>query len=395
MPLKRIGRVAARYAAGAALSYAARRYRRRAAKTRTRRRARVARRTRKRVSTRTRTLTKRRRTVRQNHAQSNHSIGLRMRARKATAMKMVQSLMEPQWLRVQGITKYDTSTGFHAIANRVVSTVNRQLPIHVWDITSSPNDNLGTVNYPNAGFLLYWSNNTATATAETFPLNSQLTDGTTVNNTQWQYESSSSNGVAKVQPFRKQYHYYTHIKMNLYGVRKRATRYLVQLVMVNDQTADFLQAAGTNSEKRKLWMYLSAPFVYSNIQMGDPQSKPDIKILRTYDVTIGPITTDEFGGQTAAVPHIQTLNWFINHNRIRRYDWQRSGTVQNGQTSAEWDTEVGAGHDTRIDPMKRVYLLIRALSPDQRAVNGHLEDANPESEPSYDIIVRNKFGVPV
>lgn len=357
--------------------------------------------TRRRIGLKSRTgssvrLTRRRKTVRENTSIENRSTGLVQYARKPSAMQLVQSCLEESWNRVQGISKYDTSTGFYPIANRVQSNGAIILPVHFWDITSTINHTPGgTENAAQAGYLFYWTNASTTADAAILALSSQDSNGVTrVGNGTWLRENHGGETFWGTNyPIRKSFHYWTSIKMNLYGCRKRATRFVIQLVQVKDQTADFQFAASTNTEKKKMVQYLAAPFVYSNLQSGDPQTRGDIKILKTYEVTIGPTTTDQYGGQDAAVPHMQTLHWFIHHNRIRRYDWLRHNAVTSATTNAAFDVEAGAGHDSRIDPMKCVYLLVRALSPDQREA-GWSDAADPVSEPSYDLIIRNKFGNP-
>ena len=126
--------------------------------------------------------------------------------------------------------------------------------------------------------------------------------------------------------------------------------------------------------------------------MGDPQTKKYIKILKTYESIVSPISTDEYAADQA-VPHIQTVNWFINHNRIRRYDWRKAGPPGLNPDAA-FDIEAASGHDTRIEPSKRVYLVIRALSPERRTVVNAWATPDPISEPSYDIVIRNKFSNP-
>lgn len=336
-------------------------------------------------------LTKRRKTFRENHSNENHTTSLQVRARMPSMMRLIQMNMEPQWWRVQGLTEYDTASGFYPIANRIDAGGQHILPMHVWDLTCTPNTQAGGFTYPNAGHVCYFGSTAANASAKTNPLNSQDATGATVGGSAWQDENSSIGGAGSVvPPGRKSLHHYSHVKMNLYGVRQRATRYVVQLVMVKQEYGDFLEAADTNVEKRKIWDYLMRPFIYNNLNSGDPQVSSDIKILKTYETWINPISTDEYGGQTAT-PHIQTLNWFIRHERVRVYDWKRGDNPDNGQ-NAGFDLEDGETTG-RVDPKRRVYLLIRALSPSRRVADVTTA-VDPITEPSYDIVIRNKFSNP-
>lgn len=338
------------------------------------------------------TLNKTRKAFKENHSAENRERSLVVPAKRSSAMQFINAIMEPQWYRVSGLSQFDTSSGFIPISFRQNAAGNIMLPVHVWDITSLPNVADGILTYPDAGFGLSVSNNTSTADATTYYLNSQDQTGTLRSgSTQWVPESVSDvsrSGYAS----RKAYHHWTHVKLNLYGTRARASKYKVDLMMLKEEFADFVQGGTTNYDKRKLFDYLARPYIYNNLNAGDPQVRDDIKILKTYETTIAPITTDEYNG-TSSVPHMQTLNWFINHNRLRRYDWRRDlgpGLDQN----AAFDQEIGAGMDTRVEPRKRLWLVIRALQP-QKRISEFNVNTDAVYEPSYDYMIRNKFSVPV
>lgn len=339
------------------------------------------------------TMTKRKKTVRENHSTENTSTWLNVPAKKPSPMKLINAILEPQWYRVQAISQYDTSTGFITLANRSENNTTHVLPVHVWDITSLPNYDTANIIYPDAGFGLVKTSTAGNADCLAYPLNSESADGTIrKTNTQWITENATGgfDDLAK----RKAFHHWTHIKCNLYGCRKRATKFTCQLIMVKDEYADFINGGQTNREKHKLFDYLARPYIYNNLNSGDPQTADDIKILKTYEVTVAPISTDQYGGADA-VPQIQTLNWFINHNRMRRYDWRRDIPPPSTQ-EPNFDAESGSGHNVRVDPSYRVYFVMRALSPEKRNVSGSTNDFGPDpiSEPSYDIVLRNKFSVP-
>lgn len=341
------------------------------------------------------TLTKRNKTFKENHSLENRATSLQVGAKRPSAMTYINAILEPQWFRCQGLSQYDTSTGFYPIANRLDPSGAVILPCHVWDLTACQNYNGAITNIPNVGHVMYYDTALATANAGTFSLSGQDEGGNlNVTNCPLLKENVSGNTIASF-PTRKAFHHYSHIKMNLYGVRKRATRFKVDLVMVKEEYADFLDASNTNVEKKKLFDYLSRPFMYTNLNSGDPQAASDIKILKSYEVIIPPSTLDEYGGQNA-VPHIQTLNWFINHNRLRRYDW-KSGPVPDHGQNAAFDLELATDYQTRTDNKYRVYMLVRALCPERRilTVSNNDAPADPISEPSYDCVIRQKFSFPI
>jgi hypothetical protein len=125
---------------------------------------------------------------------------------------------------------------------------------------------------------------------------------------------------------------------------------------------------------------------------GDPQTKADYKVLRRYETTIAPITTDEYAG-ASSVPHMVTLKWFHRHNKWCNYDWQRDGVPSTTQ-GAQFDVEESA-NTGRVEPRHRVYLVIRALCPTQRVAVAYNAAPDPITEPSYDIMIRSKHLTPL
>lgn len=338
------------------------------------------------------TLTKRRRSLKQNHSTENNVVSLQVRARKPSAYKLAMASMEPQWYTVKGLSQYDTSVGFHAIANRKCSgDSNIELPMHIWDLTAM---NQQSTN-PDVGYKAYYTNETATAAAGVTSLWSNDATGSGLRTFTSLIPENVSGGYDQL-PKRKMLHHWSHIKLNLYGCRKRATRFVVDLVMVKNENADFLRASSQNVEKQKLFDYLTRPFMFSNLNAGDPQSKNLIKIVKSYEVIIAPSSGDDYGGTAAAVPHMQTVNWFIKHERIRAYDWLRGqppGVTQDPGT----DVEDGSGIEPRTAPRARLYLMLRAMCPERRIVATNIGTAvvaDPISEPSYDIALRHKFSQP-
>jgi len=337
------------------------------------------------------TLTRKKKTFTENHSTENRQTSLVVNAPIAGALKLVKACMEPQWLRVQGLTQFDTSVGFYPLASRTAGAGDLTVPMHVWDLTCIPNitQPSNTIITPNVGYscvIGYTGSPSAATTASVTTLSSQTVDGATVTNSQQLYESIS--GGYDDLPKRKSFHEWSAIKLNLYGVRKRATKYVVQLVTVKDENAEFISGLSTNQEKLKLYDYLARPFMYNNLNTGDPQSKSKFTVHKTYETIISPTMTDEYGGATAT-PHMQTLKWFIRHNEVRRYDWLR-GAVPANLTNASFDQEIGI-NDTRVHPTKRLFLVIRALSPEVRTTADLTVAADPISEPSYDCVIRNKF----
>lgn len=321
-------------------------------------------------------------------------------ARPVSTRTLVNSALEPQWYRVQGLNRFALTTGgFYGLKNATTATGDYILPVHVWDLTSIINLNApGSANIsPNVGFTLY--NNTA-GESYAHTLSSVTEAGTTVNNCNLLFENTSYSSRAYDDPLRKSFHEYSHIKMMLYGTLNRPTKYLIQIVKFKDGEVDPLWAAGTNAEKKKLFHYLASPYMTNMLEMGTPQAKQYVKVIKTYSVTIDRPT--EYGEVLAGLPkHLrsQELNIFLPHNRVRRYDWIGASTPIEPDGTG-FDQDNGVGFDTRTDPRNRLYLMIRALVPTEEISADGLETTVQRApivdyQPSYDLILRQKHQVPV
>lgn len=338
---------------------------------------------------------RRRRKVRTQKSMEQGFTGLRTRARPMSLQRLVWSGLERRYLRVQGLSQFDTSTGFYALANRRANDGTLGFPVHVWDITSQPNVVGGVISNPVVGFLLGMVSSAAGADCITRTLPSNDATGAAVTVNAWTPENVRTS-LEPDMPMRKSIHQWSHIKLNLYGVRARATRFVVDLIMVREEFADFIDGANSNSDKKKLFAYLAWPFVFNNLNQGDvAQSAKYIKRLKSYEVILDPIQTVDYNG-TTSVPRMQTVNWFVNHNRVRHYDHSSGdGVPAAWVTGPVTDTEQGNQINNRVDAKYRVYLMLRAMSPAQRVLGAGetLAATAPDaiSEPSYDLLIRNKF----
>lgn len=346
--------------------------------------------------------------VQENKSTENQVISLKMPGRRITALSLARSAMSPIYYRVQGVSQYDTSTGYYPISQRTIASLNGMTytsPLHLWEITAVCNiDGSAIFLQPQVGWGAGWTNNTGTGTVVFNALNSQNAAGIDIGYSMLQTENVASSSVYHgSSQFRNGFHCWTNIKLNLYGVRKRATRYLVQVVMFKDADATDplinittpVSTSVQQFEQKAIDMvdYLVKPFVYNNILLGDVQARQYIKVLKSYDVTIDPIQTTEYGGETAT-PHIQTVNIFMRHNKNRRFDWLDTGGQSAPTATANWEQNIN-GVQVRPNAKSRVYLMIRAMSPDNNTGGTFTSAANPIQEPSYDLIMRHKYLKPI
>lgn len=331
----------------------------------------------------TQTVTRRKKSVNVSSAIEHREVSIKQRGKTLSTRALAYMSLEPQWFRVQGITQFDTSSGFYALSTRRNTTPApniQYLPVHVWDLTCLPQG----ANQAPVGFALFQQGVT---TNGTFQLNQTDPTGAVVANNNLQNENITNTFT---QPWRKSLHDFTHIKLNLYGVRNRATKFMVQIIQLTDEYADFITGAQANVEKAKVYDYLARPFMYNNLNIGDPQTKVDIKVIKQFTTIIDSITLDQVGAANA-IPKIQTVNWFIKHNRMRLYDWRRNDTPDLNNNAA-YDIEQ-TNVEQRVDPKKRIYMVIRAMSPTNSQVAGITPTSvapDVNTEPSYDCVIRQK-----
>lgn len=328
--------------------------------------------------------------VRENKSTENQVISLTVPRPRPSVFKLAMSSMEPCWFRCQGLTQYDTTSGFYPIAQRVLTGGSVSYPIHVWALTAFPNINgAGSLVTPNIGYAMGFSSTANTATVTSNILPSVSAAGATISTSPLQLENYPGVAAATYVPYRKMFHEWTNVKMNLYGTRSRATRYTCELVQTNDSSAvDFL--SGKDPVKQADYIdYLSRPYIYNNINMGDVQSRKYHKVIKSYDVTIDPIQLTDYAGSNS-VPHMQTVNWFIKHNKIRRYDWL-DDVGQSAHTLTPNFEQNLQGTQTNVEEKYRLYLVLRALSPSVDVTKVNIGDTpNPDIEPSYDLCLRQK-----
>lgn len=353
-----------------------------------RRRLRISNKRKRRSRVRTRTRRTRRRVYQTNVLESK-TTALKSLAKRPTALKLAYGAYDPVWYRFQNLSQYDTAVGAIPIATRFNTTTNdRWLPVHVYDISCAPNILNTTLTYPIAGVALGTASGGNVISTS---LSGIAANGTTSAN--WNFESASN--FSTENPLRKGFHCHTSIHFNLYGVRKRVTKFIIELVQVRDEFADIFTGDNANIQKRKLVDWWSRTLIYSNLNAADPQTAHSVRVLKRYTCSISPTGSDDYGGELGSTPHMQTLHWFIKHNRNRRFDWQRS--APDAINAQNWDSEVNVTIDTRIQPRKRLYLVVRALSPETKQVAGigpQTVAADPITEPSYDIMMRNKWMYP-
>jgi len=313
-------------------------------------------------------------------------------------LKLMQAGMTSTILRAQGITNFDTNVGFYPLANRednnvVIASRLVNMPIHIWDLTTFPNISSQVL----AGYGAYWSSSGTGASVITYALETQTPDGSTVGN---YYHPESSSGVqetaARPRPFAaKACHEWSQIKLNLYGARKRGTTFFIDFVRVKNELSHPIAADGANRSKKELFRTLQSPLIFSNLQQHNTKNLNQMQYVKRYKFYVPGGSADDLD----LIGKIKEVKIFLKQGNVYKMDWE-SADNQDALPHAQAD---GSDYTDHAGPQdhpyhgSRLMMIIRAFSPERRVVTNFTSSTTPAdalTEPSYDLVIRNKWTLP-
>jgi len=305
--------------------------------------------------------------------------------------KLMKAGMNDVTLRYQGITNFDTNVGFHALCNRQDAAGNVINPVHIYDLTRFPNT---TTSTSTAGYSFYWTSLLAGAALTKIALRGQEPSGSTIANGEWQFEKVGSGD------FRAPYantllHDWVDIRLNLYGARKRGTTFYVQLVSFNDE---YMNPLYSNTGNRQVvdWMRtMERSLIYSNLQSYNiPSVNRGMRVIKTYKVYVPGGSADDLD----TIGKVKELRIFHRIGKVRKMKWESetSDALPHAQEDGI-DYTLASGPSDYPAYKDQLFLIVRAFAPERRTVSpaGPETAADALSEPSYDIILRNKFTTPL
>jgi len=327
----------------------------------------------------------------------------------AGAVKLVQ--------HHQGVTNFDTTAGFFPLANRHDSTTNEvKLPMNGID----PNQFVinGRVGEEPVHYSFGWSDTTSAANIVRVALQGQnpSCDAAT---TLWENERNylgvnfapvSNNGITEVVN-----HEWIAMKLNLYGARIRSTTFQIDFIRFLDDDANFfLPVNSTSSKAKEALEYMSAPLTYSNLVKREVNAKRYIQFVKSDKHVIAPEDSTDLNTSSGKLKEVNIFynrNRFLNMIRHEPFQYDAGTAVNLPLAHAQAD---GADYQVNLVPDKetklksRIYIIIRAFSPDRRSsttvqwgtltgpfsyitnsIYGGIATVN--TEPSYDLIIRNKY----
>lgn len=318
-------------------------------------------------------------------------------AQPKTLMKLykeVRQKVEPSIFRYGGMLQGPGANGFFWCNKQVTTNADFDLlPLYMYDLTAV-NNVVNGVYTPAKPF---------------YRAKMAVADGSIV----WDYvdgvtnlgssgalssdliaEKVQSTSSLSTMPHEKSRLLYSDVRLNLYGSKSKAIKWVIQVVKILDDALDPIPTnAPTSASQPYQWQtknsfYQAAlkQYTYNPLALtGAEQFSRRIKILKTFTHILQPTSTTE----SDVNPHCKILKWFMRWDRDLNYE-QRGSILTSG--SAFNDDSDWAGQtnqvSTYVKPNQKIFLMIRCndYSP-QAQTNDNTKHG------SFDMTVRVKHAV--
>lgn len=340
------------------------------------------------------------------YTKTKHTVGRYPKLRPTRLLTLMQSGMTEAIYRHQGITNADTNVGYYPLGNRTDTTLgSRHLPIHIHDLTTFPNN---TTNVSTA-YSFYWSDSTSGANLNRFSLPNQNPDGSRDGNGYLDVESLSGGALVATPNAKKACHEWSDIRLLLYGARKRGTTFYIDFIRVKDEFANPISAASTDTSLKNLFRQWQSKLIYSSLQTFNGDMNKKIQFVKRFQYYIPGGSADDID----TIGKVKEVRIFLKQGNVYNLAWDTGNiadeiphTQADGiDYTSSWTAANSPWHGSRL------FMLIRAFAPEQLSNtsanwNASLDAmgnsgsgivmtaADPLTEPSYDVIIRNKWLLP-
>lgn len=325
------------------------------------------------------------------YSKVKHTLGRRKKSTIRRLNRLLHKTMNNQVYRFQNISQFDTTVGALPMCQYYNSSnTYTYVPLHIYDLTSFPNT---SATGPSAGRYFGWAGAAATVSATRGIIPGQDNDGTTdANGYWWQTERSGSSGIPNASIMM---HNWTDVRLLLYGSRKRSTTFKVTFFRCIDESANPFHAATSNTDLKQLVEWFTRPMIYNTLQTYETKVSKKIKIIKQYTYIIpGCQTTDV----DTTVGKTKEVRIFMRHDKVYNLDWLDAAEANLPHALPDGlDYVVGTTNQDNPWHGSRVFMAITALCPEKLTKTVDFPQGaniNAESEPSYDIIIRNSLTTP-
>lgn len=212
------------------------------------------------------------------------------------------------------------------------------------------------------------------------------------------------------------FHKWTEIRFNLYGAKYIPLTYTIKLVQV-PQEYDIGKAEvwapgaalplGEFDQVTRWFEDVSRSLIANpiNVTGTEKEYKSKVKVLKSYSVTIAPLSYTNAASEGTAPVHVGNVRQFkafIRHDRFRKYDWAENAVnILPDRNLADLGFDVKTLDRMYCDVKwgQKVYLMLTCTTGpkvdsdayDVYATRPYEYASIPNYEGTYDVLVRNEF----
>lgn len=252
-----------------------------------------------------------------------------------------------------------------------ISTGQLIAPLHIFDMTASINDNMGSIQVPQIGYELRFSDPTDAAVCQFVPL-VPSTGGTMA----LERYDSKYDTITNQYPGTRDLLDYVSADMMFYCPVQNSTRVNVQFVQFKrDELCPEAAFTAGSGFATAFWQNYIKRYTYSPLSVLNAKSDKDITILKNINFYMDPKESTE---PVNAIT--KRLKIFHRFNRLCNYNYNSEDKVK----MYDDDMTINiAQNETQVVPKARIYMLIRAQARWNATYSSNLH-------PSYDISYRQK-----
>lgn len=189
----------------------------------------------------------------------------------------------------------------------------------------------------------------------------------------------------------RRYHEYSHVKMNVWGARQKATRWTIDVVKpLSDEVNPFHWNVATpmGTVGMQAWEEFVKQYTYNPIAKIDHYIKRQFKVVKSMSFIISPTLTTEADMD----PHVKTIDWFMRVNKLTHFDKVTAAAsgytvTDDAQLKNAIANEVNVSHPAGVYPRDKECLLLLIRCSDFSAPQAFTNNLHG----SYDIDFRTKF----
>lgn len=275
----------------------------------------------------------------------------------------VRQKVEPSIFRFGGMNQGPGANGYFWCNKQISGDATFDfLPIYMYDLTACNN----VVNGVYTSAQPFYRAKCAVADGSIqWDYVNGLTDSGATGNTLLNEKLQSTSSLTTM-PHEKSRLLYSDVRLNLYGARNKAIKWVIQVVKILDDALDPIPTNAPSSAsapyqwqtKNSFYQGLLKPMTFNPLALtGAEQVSRRMKILKTYSTVIQPTSTTE----SDVNPHCKILKWFMRWERDLNYE-QRGAILTTGATFLNEADFAGQTNQVSpyVKPENKIFLLIRA-----------------------------------